>query len=68
MDKQYIGVDEVSEMVGLGIRTIWRFSASNRFPKPIKIGRRSLWSVNVITTFLQDKEIDNGQYLQKEKV
>ena len=39
-----IDVSEAARLTGLSVRTVWRFASSGRFPLPVKIGGRRLWS------------------------
>lgn len=38
---QCIDVHKVADLTGLGVRTIWRFVAEGRFPRPLKFGGKA---------------------------
>jgi excisionase family DNA binding protein len=38
-----LSVREVAKVTGLGERTIWRLSASEGMPAPVRVGGRRLW-------------------------
>jgi excisionase family DNA binding protein len=48
-----INVGEVAKLTGLGIRTIWRLSASSGMPAPRKVGGRRLWSYAELTAWVE---------------
>ena len=39
-----MSIDEVSRLLRISIRTIWRLDASGRFPQPIRLGRTIRWN------------------------
>jgi predicted DNA-binding transcriptional regulator AlpA len=40
---QLLNVKEVSELVGLGVSTVWKQVRKGNFPAPIKIGGATRW-------------------------
>lgn len=52
--------DETVQLVGGGVstRSIWRWSAQGRFPKPVKLGGRSLWRRKEIEQFILEADGD----------
>ena len=43
MKKKLLSVDEVSEITGIGVSTIWRNAKLGRFPEPIAICGMKRW-------------------------
>lgn len=44
--QKYLSAREVSQRYGVGIATVWRWSAEGVLPRPIKVGPNSTrWSV-----------------------
>ena len=65
MNKQLYRVQEVSEITGLGVSTIWAWIKQGRFPQPIKLGKRStFWTATDIDKFINDlrdlRKMQNG--------
>ena len=44
---------DVEEQIGLGCSTIYALMAEDKFPKPIKIGRRLYWKEEVIDQLIE---------------
>lgn len=42
-EKLLLGVHEVSVLVGLCERSVWRMAAAGKMPKPVCIGRARRW-------------------------
>jgi prophage regulatory protein len=47
-------VQEVAQLLGRGVRTIWRWTEKGKFPKPIKIEGSTLWRRADIELFVQE--------------
>lgn len=45
---------QVAELLGIGERTLWRWSRSGIAPRPIKIGRAVRWSADVVREWVAD--------------
>ena len=43
LEAQLLNVQQVSELVGLGVSTIWGQVRKGNFPEPIRIGRSTRW-------------------------
>lgn len=49
-------VRQVSEMLQIHVRTVWRMAAAGEIPKPIRIGKKSIrWRVWDIQRFLESR-------------
>lgn len=48
-------VEDVAELLTLGVRSVWRHSATGELPPPIKIGKASRWDVEQIRAFIDKK-------------
>ena len=44
MQPAYLSIKDISGLTGLGKTTIYRRVNDGTFPKPIKVGFRSLWN------------------------
>lgn len=49
--ERLLSVREVSEILGLSIRTVYRQAAGGDFPKPIKVGGSSRFLLSEILAF-----------------
>ncbi len=63
-------VERVARELGVGERTVWRFSSSGELPAPISIGRSKRWERRAIEAYVaaklaqgQRRKIRGGQYL-----
>ena len=57
IDDRFIRMPEVIKMTGLGKSTIFAWINTNRFPAPIKMGRRvSVWKISTIHAWMEDNE------------
>ncbi len=52
---RYVRLSEVLLEVSLKKPTIYKLIQKGEFPRPIKIGRSSLWSMDEISEFLNNK-------------
>ena len=44
MKDTYLRVNEVAEMLSIGVSTVWAWVKDNKFPPPIKLSERaSVW-------------------------
>lgn len=45
---------EVAELLGGGVsvRSVWRWTAEGRFPRPVRLGGRTLWKRRDIELFV----------------
>lgn len=64
-----LSFDDVASRVGLGRTRIYAGVASGDFPKPVKIGRRSLWVEAEIDQWIAARiaERDMGENVGSEK-
>lgn len=49
---------QVAKRLGIGIRTVWRLSATGELPAPIAIGRLKRWHLGAIMEFLRVRHED----------
>lgn len=55
MEKLY-RMDEVTQLTGLGKRTIYKLMAADRFPKPVKLTSKTVgWRDGDLTRWLDDR-------------
>ncbi|MFA5865656.1 MAG: helix-turn-helix domain-containing protein [Phycisphaerae bacterium] len=51
-----LNVKKVSELLGMGERTIWRMAGDGTLPQPIKLGTRlRFWRLTDLEEFVQKK-------------
>jgi len=60
---------EVERRVGLGCTSIYAGIAAGTFPKPVKVGKRSLWVETEIDAWIAERiaERDMGQNMGRPK-
>lgn len=51
---QLVSVDEVSEMLSVSKRTIWRMLSSGLVPRPVKIGGSVRWNLSVLREWIHN--------------
>lgn len=49
-----MSLQEVCEVVPVHRMTIWRWSKAGKFPRPVMIGSRSLWSEREVSAWIQE--------------
>lgn len=49
----YLSIKDISGLTGLGKTTIYRRVNDGTFPKPIKVGERSLWKHDELVSALE---------------
>lgn len=51
-------VNEVAELLGGGVstRSIWRWTTEGRFPRPVKLGGRTLWRRRDVERFVLEAD------------
>ena len=47
--------DQVAQLLGISVRSVWRFSSAGELPRPISIGRSKQWDVRAIEDYLHRK-------------
>jgi excisionase family DNA binding protein len=52
-------VKQVAQALGIGERTVWKFSATGEIPAPIRIGRSKRWDRTAIEDWLARKRADS---------
>jgi len=52
-------VKQVAQALGIGERTVWKFSAIGEIPAPIRIGRSKRWDRTAIEDWLARKRADS---------
>ena len=57
MDSQpmLLNVRDVSKMLSLSVRSIWKLASSGTMPRPIRLGRSCRWSRASLEAWLKDK-------------
>ena len=56
MNNRYLRVNEVSEMLSIGISTIWAWSKKGDFPNGIKLSDRvTVWRLSEIEEWVRTK-------------
>ena len=53
-------VKSVALALGLGVRTVWRFSSSSELPTPISVGRGKRWERRAIEAYVAAKVAGGG--------
>jgi prophage regulatory protein len=48
-------VIEVSRLLGISVRSVWRLASSGDLPGPISIGRSKRWSRRVLEAYVEQK-------------
>jgi len=52
-----VRMSRLVEMIGLSRSTIWKLLSEGKFPKPIRLGSRSIaWRINDIEEWLQSRQ------------
>lgn len=47
--------EQVAELLGISVRSVWRFSSAGELPGPISIGRSKRWDRRTIEEFIRQK-------------
>jgi predicted DNA-binding transcriptional regulator AlpA len=46
-------VKDVAEMLSVGVRTVWRWSALDKIPRPIRLAKKTLrWKASQLQAYL----------------
>lgn len=53
-------VRDVAAQLSVGVSTIWYWVSQDRFPKPFRVGRTTLWRRRDIQKWLDDQAIGGG--------
>ena len=51
--------EQVAQLLGISVRSVWRFASTGELPHPISIGRSKRWDVREIEDFLRRKTAGN---------
>ena len=51
---------DVAQLLGIHVRTLWRWSSSGTLPEPVRIGRVVRWRFTDLQAFLE-KQLGGGQ-------
>ena len=46
---------EVSQMLGISVRQVWRLLAANELPRPRRVGARARWDRQELLSWWQDQ-------------
>jgi prophage regulatory protein len=52
---RFIKIQEVLTMTGVGKTYVYQCIAEGRFPKPIKLGRSSLWLLDEVVSWMEEQ-------------
>ena len=57
----HLGAAEIASLLGVSDRTLARWVAAGRFPRPVRYGRRRIWEQDTVTAWIADarKEAQN---------
>ena len=64
-EKLLLNVKEVSKLIGLSERTVWKMSACGELPAPIRIGRSVRWPKGMLEQFITERQEDAQKQLSK---
>jgi excisionase family DNA binding protein len=53
-EKLLLTVKEVSDLLGIAVRTVWKHVSSGTLPEPIRIGRSARWDLSELKECLQE--------------
>jgi len=53
IEQKLISAREVSKILSIAIRTVWRLRSSGKLPKPIKIGGALRWRLSDINLWIE---------------
>jgi excisionase family DNA binding protein len=42
-DRLLLGAEDVARLLSVAPRTVWKMDAAGKIPRPIRLGRRTLW-------------------------
>ena len=59
MKKRYVSIKEISEYTSLPVKTLYEWASLGRIPS-IKLGRRVLFDLNDIDSFMSSLKRDTG--------
>lgn len=51
-ERLLLPVDQVAQMLGLGVRTVWRLTSARRLAAPVRIGRAVRWRRQDVLEFV----------------
>lgn len=51
-EKALLSVRDLSEILGLGERTLWRHATTGKLPRPVSIGRLQRWRASDIRLWI----------------
>ena len=54
VERQLLSIKEVAEMVGFSPATIYRRLSEGEFPRPVKVGNKTLWKRQSILDWLDE--------------
>ena len=47
--------EQVGQLLGISVRSVWRFSSAGELPGPFSIGRSKRWDLRTIEEFIRRK-------------
>ncbi len=49
-------VKDVADCLSIGVRTVWRWAADNKIPRPIRLARHTVrWKASELQAFLDNR-------------
>lgn len=60
MEPRLIRLPELTQRLGLGKTTIYALIKQNAFPKPVKVGKASLWSSRSVSEWISHRSGQPG--------
>ena len=54
VERQLLSIKEVAEMVGFSPATIYRRLSEGEFPRPVKVGNKTLWKRQSILDWVDE--------------
>lgn len=64
-EKQFIRLNQVINLTGLSRASIYNYIQENRFPKPAKFGKNSLWAYHEIQNWINDRLQERDENTEK---
>lgn len=51
-------VEQVAQLLGISVRSVWRLSSAGDFPSPVSIGRSKRWARQAIEAYINTPKAD----------
>lgn len=54
-----LNVKDVADILSVGVRTVWRWTALDKIPRPIRLGRHTVrWTASALQDFIDARAAD----------